>query len=64
MPENQYQQYQPNQIGTRPKKYGNNKGAKYQNKNGDAPQVIQTKGEQPYSAGIKIKSDGKIKQKS
>lgn len=45
MPENEYQQYQPNHIGTKPKKYGNNKGAKYQNKGGNEPHVIQTKGE-------------------
>ncbi|EKN63792.1 Small acid-soluble spore protein N family [Schinkia azotoformans MEV2011] len=39
------QQFVPNHIGTQPRKYGNNKGAKYQNKGGNEPQVIQTKGE-------------------
>lgn len=42
---NQYQQFEPNHIGTRPRKAGNNKGQKYQNKTGESPQVIQTKGE-------------------
>lgn len=44
-PKNNHQQFQPDHLGTQPKEAGGNKGKKYQNKTGETPQVIQTKGE-------------------
>jgi small acid-soluble spore protein N (minor) len=35
----------PNHIGTQPRGFGGNKGKQYQDKSGEQPQVIQTKGE-------------------
>lgn len=37
--------FSPNHIGQRGYRAGGNKGQKYQNKTGESPQVIQTKGE-------------------
>jgi small acid-soluble spore protein N (minor) len=44
-PKNKTEHFQPNHLGTQPREAGGNKGKKFQNKTGETPQVIQTKGE-------------------
>lgn len=40
-----FEHYQPRHLGTQPRGFTGNKGKQYQNKTGETPQVIQTKGE-------------------
>ncbi|MBZ5752258.1 MULTISPECIES: acid-soluble spore protein N [Metabacillus] len=42
---NKQNYFNPNHIGTKSRGFGGNKGKKMQDKSGQQPQVIQTKGE-------------------
>ncbi|MGP7815889.1 acid-soluble spore protein N [Niallia sp. 01092] len=44
-PKKDSKHFVPSHIGTQPKEFGGNKGKQMQDKSGQHPQVIQTKGE-------------------
>jgi small acid-soluble spore protein N (minor) len=44
-PKKDSKHFVPSHLGTQPREFGGNKGKKYQDKSGEQPQVIQTKGE-------------------
>lgn len=44
-PKKNSEHFAPNHIGTQSRAFGGNKGKKMQDKSGNHPQVIQTKGE-------------------
>ncbi|WML44483.1 acid-soluble spore protein N [Neobacillus sp. PS3-40] len=44
-PKKDSKHFAPNHIGMQPRGFGGNKGKQMQNKTGEHPQVIQTKGE-------------------
>lgn len=44
-PKKDSKHFVPSHLGTHPRGFGGNKGKKMQDKSGDQPQLIQTKGE-------------------
>ena len=44
-PKKRSKQFVPEQLGTQPRGFGGNKGKQMQDRSGQHPQVIQTKGE-------------------
>lgn len=44
-PKGSRKHFMPNHLGTQPRGFGGNKGRQFQDKSGEHPQVIQTKGE-------------------
>ncbi len=44
-PKKKSKYYVPNHVGTQPRGFSGNKGKQYNDKSGENPQLIQTKGE-------------------